>query len=144
MRGSLAKVCRLCGLAATLIGLSACGGDGTGPGAVTPSPGTFSGTTSQGLSVSFEVTAQGITSATLNYQLSGSVCSYSATVTVGSSSPVPVTNGEFNTGSFQIGSNTTMSATGRFTSATKANGTIAISDGDCGGSVNLTWNATRQ
>jgi len=143
MRGLYSMLSRLCGVGATLIALSACGGDGTGLGGVTPATGTWSGTTSQSRAVSFEVTSQGITSATLNYQLSGSACSYTATTTVGSSSPLPITNGQFDTGSLQIGSNATMSATGRFTSATQANGTISIVDGDCGGSLNLTWNASK-
>jgi hypothetical protein len=144
MCGTHLMLSRLCGIGATLIALSACGGDGgTGPGAVTPSPGTFSGSTSQSRSLSFIVTSQGITSATLNYQLSGSGCSYTATVTVGSSSPVPITNGQFDTGPFPVGANATMTATGRFTSATQANGNISIVDGGCGGSVNLTWNASK-
>lgn len=142
--GTRLLVWRLGGIGACLVALSACGDSGTGPGAVNPSPGTFAGLTSQNRSLSFDVTPQGITTATLNYQLAGSVCSYTATVTVGSSSPAPVTNGQFNTGSFPVGPNATMSATGRFTSATQATGTIAIVDGDCSGSVNLTWNATRQ
>ncbi len=143
MRGTYVYLSRLCGVGATLIALSACGGDGTGPGAVTPATGTWSGSTSQSRSLSFDVTSQGITSATLNYQLSGSGCSYTATTTVGSSTPVAITNGQFDTGQVPLGSNTTMRATGRFTSATQANGTISIVDGGCSGSVNLTWNASK-
>jgi len=143
MRGKYLFLSRICGMAATVVfALSACGGDG-GTGPVIPATGTWSGTTSQSLAVSFNITSQGITSATLDYQLSGSFCSYNATVTVGGSAPVPITNGQFNTGSIQIGGSATMSATGRFTSSTQANGTISIVDGGCNGSVNLTWNATR-
>lgn len=143
MRGSFSRASRLGALAGGLLLVSACGDGGTGPGALTPATGTWSGSTSQSRALSFTVTAQGITSATLEYQLSGSSCSLTSTVTVSGSSPVPITNGQFDTGSFPIGSSSTMRATGRFTSATQANGTIEISDGRCGGSLNLTWNATR-
>jgi hypothetical protein len=135
-------VSRLGALAGGVVALAACG-DGTGPATVTPATGTWSGSTSQSRALSFAVTAQGITSATLNYQLSGSGCSYTATVTVSGSAPVPIANGQFSTGAIPIGTNATMSATGRFTSATQANGSVSITDGGCGGSVSLTWTASR-
>jgi hypothetical protein len=143
MRGSHSRLPTLCAAAAGLLAFAACGDDGTGPGAVTPATGTWSGSTSQARPMSFTVTSQGITSATLEYQLTGTSCGFTGTITVSSSSPVPITNGQFDTGSFPVGSSSTMRATGRFTSATQGNGTISISDGSCGGSVSLTWTASR-
>lgn len=123
-----------------------CGDDGPTSASLTAADlaGTWAGTTSQSLGISFTVTSQGITSASLSYRLSGSRCSYTADVTLGSSQPLAIINGQFDTGDFFLGPNTRLQAAGRFTSRTQGNGSAIIEDGQCGGTTNLTWSASKR
>ena len=121
--------------------LAACGKDSTGP-SINP-VGSWSGSTSQGRPISFQVTSGGITTAAISWHLSGTVCSYDADASISGGSPLPVTNNAFSASSLPIGSDTFLSVTGRFTSSTAASGTFQITDTFCGGTLNGTWSATK-
>ena len=117
--------------------------DSTSPAPIDP-VGSWSGTTSQGRALSFTITARGLASASLDWRLTGTACSYNATATLSSSSPTPVTQTSFTatyplSGSF--GADFTISGT--FTSSTAAHGTLLIADVSCGGTLNATWTATK-
>jgi hypothetical protein len=106
--------------------------------------GSWSGTTSQGRALSFTITAQGLASASLDWHLAGTACSYDARATLSSSSPTPVAPPSFTatyplSGSF--GADFTISGT--FTSSTAAHGTLVIADVSCSGTLNATWTATK-
>lgn len=130
-----------CGIAVVLAALPACGDDdGLSPQSLA---GVWSGTTSQSRPFSFQITSQGLTQATINFQHAGPGCSYTATSTISGGTPTAIVNGSFTANGIPVGSNATMNASGTFTSGTAANGTATISDSFCGGTTNLTWTATR-
>jgi hypothetical protein len=131
-------------VAAFLLAQTSACKDSSGPTIFDP-VGTWSGTTNQGRTFGFTVTASGVTSGTISYHLDGTGCSYDADVTVGGGAATPVNNNRFTvvidlTSSFGA----TFTINGTFTSNTAANGTATISDSDCNGTANLTWTATKQ
>lgn len=131
----------LAGLA-LCIALAGCK-DSTSPAAIDP-VGSWSGSTSQGRALSFTITAQGLSSASLDWHLAGTACSYDATATLNSSNPMPVSRPSFTATYPLMGSfGADFTITGTFTSSTAAHGTLVIVDGQCSGTLNATWNATK-
>jgi hypothetical protein len=123
------------------IGLAGCSGDSSTSPKIDP-VGSWSGTTSQALPFSFQVTSAGLTTVTMSYRLTGSRCSYSADASV-SGTPLPVTNNVISISGLPVGTGSTLSASGSFTSSSAASGSFQISDSYCGGSTSGTWTATK-
>jgi hypothetical protein len=103
-----------------------------------PYDGTWRGTTSQGKSVLFTVEGNSITY--FEIQAQSGVCQLTYTfesstringTSFTESSPV------FNDGSF-------VEVEGTFNSGSLVSGTLTGSEPDCGGAINVTWNATKQ
>ena len=105
--------------------------------------GEWAGTTSQAKVFSFTVSAAGVTGATVGYQMTGT-CTFSSTFPITTTQALAITNGKFTTGKTQIGQSVFLTASGEFTSATEANGTLLIQDAPCADTLNLTWTATKQ
>jgi hypothetical protein len=124
-------------------GFAACGAndDSIGP---QQAAGNWAGATSQAKPMLFTVTSAGVSQATFTYVLQGSRCSATFTLLVPTTQPLSIAGGRFTIAQTQIGQNLFISATGRFASSTTATGTFVVQDGQCGDTLNLTWNATKQ
>jgi hypothetical protein len=111
--------------------------------------GNWSGTTSQGKSISFTIVDNTITQLSFGFVVSGSGCTVSGTTTITYSPPKQISGNTFTiSGSLQFGWPTTyMSYTfnGTFSSPTTSDGTANFTlTGGCAGSANATWSATRK
>ena len=128
---------------ALAVGLAGCGSDSTGSPPIDP-VGQWSGTTSQALAISFEVTASGVTTVSLSYHLAGTSCSYDASLTLGGA-PTPVQNNAF-TASFPLSASfgADFVVSGRFNTSAAASGTLQVTDVNCNGTLNTNWTATKQ
>lgn len=106
--------------------------------------GSWAGTTSQALGVSFEVADHALTEITIAYSWSGPGCTSESETTIMFSVPLEIVNNMFD-----IDSNPgtlSLQIHGEFTSDTDAEGTFSASDsgGFCPGSAQGTWTATKQ
>jgi hypothetical protein len=83
-----------------ILAVIGCGGGGTSPQDLTLADvaGTWQGTIAQGYPIGFTISVQGLTHATLQYDLSGTVCGYSAQANVTFDQPLPVTLPDFDLG----------------------------------------------
>ena len=109
----------------------------------TPTPaseldGNWSGTTSQGQTISFTIVNRSFTRFSVSYQIGG--CGAIVTTTFGN--PQVITGNTFTV--FQgVPPATTIRTDGTFNSDTSASGTISITGTPCG-NANVTWTATKQ
>lgn len=133
------------GLGAISLLPAGCGKD-DGPTALQISQliGDWLGTTSQSEVFGFTVSSSGITEFMISYNLSGSSCSYSATVTMGGSTDAVQNNGFTAVYNLTASLGASFTFEGDFTSASAANGTFSISDSDCVGTASGTWSASKQ
>jgi len=126
-------------LAALAAGLVACG-DSLSPEDLT---GTWSGTTSQGRAVGFTVVAAGLSQVSLSYHLNGTFCSYDSDLEFTLGTPLEIIDLEFEAVNFSIGVSTPLTVSGAFTYESEARGSASISNPECGGKANFTWEAQK-
>lgn len=103
--------------------------------------GSWSGTTSQKLGISFEIADHAITTLSISYSWTGPSCTSEGTTTVTFTNGLPIANNEFD---YDSSSGTLeLQVHGTFTSATASSGTFSASDpgGFCPGSASGTWDA---
>jgi hypothetical protein len=104
--------------------------------------GSWSGTTSQGKSISFTVVPAGITQLRIEFRVSGFGCTVSGTITFGYPTPKPISGNTFTFSGSAI--DLSYSISGTFDSTTTASGTMNITtSGGCSGSANFTWSAIK-
>jgi hypothetical protein len=118
--------------------------------------GIWAGTTSQGMPVSFVVSANAITSLTVGFHIQGDACTLDASNTINFSSPQPITNNTFSIIVTGAGP-TAVSYNIRGMFLQQADGSSATSQGSiqftlsqsspnppCSGSVTVAWDALNQ
>jgi len=129
--------------ALTLAALSAvsCGSaDPLGPNDVV---GTWAGSTSQEREISFVVSGGNFAEGSFSYSLpGGDGCpAITGAVVIQGGPAVPIDELEFVLPRTQIGQDTFLSAAGRFTSASQANGTFTVEDRGC--VTTIDWTASK-
>ncbi len=110
--------------------------------------GSWSGTTSQGKSISFTIVNNAFTYFSFGWSVSGTYCSSYGTTNITYTTPKPITGNTFTiSGSFSYGyPSSTLSYTfnGTFNSSTTASGTATFtSSGGCSASGSATWSANK-
>ena len=112
--------------------------------------GTWSGTSSQGKTISFQVFGNAIPTLTIGGRISGSGCSTEFEQTVSWSSARPITNGAINiTSNTSAPGGISFTFTGTFTSTSSASGSLTFKNNSipgvpsCTGTGSSTWSATR-
>jgi len=104
--------------------------------------GSWSGSTSQGESISFTIGSNGFTQFRFSWRISGTGCTVWGTTTITYSTPR-----EFSGNTFTISgtsSNLSYSFSGTFNSPTTASGNASITyTGGCPGSTNFTWSTNK-
>lgn len=135
-------------LAALLV--AGCGdGDSVSPQSL---DGTWNGSTSQGKPLSFTIADGAITSFTVGFRITGSLCTTEGSATGSSSLGLPIGNSvgdEFSISFLEFDSSTgrfgdiAFTVSGRLDSGTSMSGTVQITSQRCAGSVDATWSATK-
>jgi hypothetical protein len=126
------------------IGFASCGGDDATAVATADVVGSWTGSTSQEKPMLFTVNAAGVSQSTFTFALTGSRCFYTTTLLIPTTQPIAISDAHFSIDKTQVGINLFVSGTGDFKSSSEASGTFAVQDGQCGDTLSLTWNATRQ
>lgn len=125
---------------AAAAGFAACADDS----ALAPADvaGSWTGATSQNQPVTLTVTNEGVSEGSFSYQMQG-VCTFTATAVITTQEVLPIDGASFTTGKTQIGYDTFLTASGKFSSPTAATGTLTIAHGPCRDTLELTWHAAK-
>jgi hypothetical protein len=105
--------------------------------------GSWAGTTSQSLSISFEVAEHALTTLSISYSWTGPSCTSEGTTTVTFTNGLPIANNGFD---YDSSSGTLdLQVHGTFTSDTASSGTFSAADpgGFCPGSASGSWGAAK-
>lgn len=138
---TLGRAVSLLVVAAVLVlAVSACGDDATGPPDPASLAGTWTGTTSQGRTLSFVISNSQVTSLTVGFFVVGSFCTTDGEVTVGGAVPIEQTENFSTDITF---TDPSIHIQGSFKSSSSAEGTVTFSSGQCGGTSSATWTASK-
>jgi hypothetical protein len=103
--------------------------------------GNWSGTTSQGKPISFIVANNALTKLIVESAIQGVFCSSQITTTFTFTTPLPLSG---NTFAFSSPGSISYVITGTFSSNSSSSGTLKVTDNQCLGSINVTWNAANE